>query len=139
MFDLAQIDTKKAAEEGRVLHLVHPKTRAPLFDGDGNPVTLSLLGKDSKRALRAESAALDRRLKAGARRGVISADDMRDDTLAVLIACTTGWSGLAVNGQDLPYSPENAKLLYEQWPDIREQANAFIEDRANFLKDSPQS
>lgn len=140
MFDLKDLDTVAAADLGSTLEIRHPTTGAVLANGDGRSVTLTLAGMDSSRAKRTERAALDRRLKQSAgRRSAVTATDIDSDSLEVLASVTLSWSGFVVDGQEIECTPENAKRLYKQWPWLREQAQAFVEDRANFLKASPQS
>jgi hypothetical protein len=93
----------------------------------------------SERARQAERSAIYRRLKAGGRRGgaVLTAEDLDSDSLETLAACTLGWSGFVLNGQEPECTPENARRLYEQMPWLREQAQEFISERSNFLKSSP--
>lgn len=140
VLDLSTLDTLKAAEDGMTLEVRHPTTGAVLSNGDGRAVALILAGADSERSKRAERAATNRRLKmAGRRSATITAEELEADALEVLAACTLGWSGFAVNGQELECTPANAKQLYGQYPWLREQADAFRSDRANFLKSSPTS
>lgn len=138
MFDLSTLDTTKAAEEGATLEVRHPTTGIVLMNGEAKPVTLTLAGSDSDRAMKAERAALNRRFKANAnRRGTSSsmtAEELDSDTLDKLAACTLGWSGFVVEGSEVECTPANARQLYRQWPWLREQAQAFVDDRANFLK-----
>lgn len=140
MFDLSSLDTAKGAEEGSTLEVRHPTTGAVLVNGDGRSVTLTLAGMDSQRAKKAEAAALNRRLKMGGRRSSsVTAEELNNDTLEVLSSITLGWSGFVVDGKELEVNLENARRLYKQWHWLREQAQAFVEDRANFLKTSQPS
>jgi hypothetical protein len=140
VLDLSTLDTAKAAEQGSTLEVKHPTTGRVLADGDGRAVTLTLAGADSQRARKAERFALNRRLRQGSRRGVgVTADELDDDALDLLSACTLAWSGFAVDGAELECNPENARRLYRQFPWLREQAQAFVDDRSNFLRASPTS
>ncbi len=67
------------------------------------------------------------------RRGQISAEEIENDDLEQLVAVTVAWSGVGLDGSDLPYSADNARKLYKRLPWLREQAGAFVTDRANFL------
>jgi hypothetical protein len=133
-FDLSKVDTRKASEEGAVLHLLDIKRRDPLYDDEGKPVTITLAGRDSARAKRADNASINRSLKAGSRRSNgITAEDLDENSLELLSHCTLAWSGFVDNGELLECNPKNARLLYETCPDFREQAAAFLDDRSNFL------
>jgi hypothetical protein len=131
--DLSALDTRKAADEGAKLQLRHPVEDSPLTKDDGSPITITLVGSDSATFKRAMQVQADRRLKSNNRRS-ISMQSIEDDAIDLLSAATIGWDGIVVDGEELPFSNENAKALYERFPWIREQVNAFIGERANFLK-----
>jgi hypothetical protein len=139
-FDLSTLDTAPAAEAGAKMTVLHPATGAPLKTDAGADLYLMLAGEDSERCRSARRAISDKRLKAQASglRVQITRDELEADDLDVLVACTMGWGGLALDGADLPFNAENARALYKRLPWLREQANAFITDRSAFLKPSPK-
>ena len=47
--DFTSFDSRAAAEKGRDLHLVHPATGEPIFDGD-NPCIVVIRGTESREA-----------------------------------------------------------------------------------------
>jgi len=51
-----------------------------------------------------------------------------------VIRCTLAWRGIVYEGEALECNPGNARRLYAALPWLREQVEAFIADRANFLK-----
>ena len=134
--DLSALDTSKAAEQGAKLHLRHPTEDYPITDNgkkDGQPVTITLIGADSETFRRFSQSQMDRRLKAASKRQYTSAA-AEEDATDLLVACTVGWGNIELDGKDLPFSKENAKLLYDRLPWVKEQVGAFIGERANFLK-----
>jgi len=135
-FDLSALDTTSAADQGATMHVAHPVTGVALSQEDGSPVSLILAGEDSERFRKQDRTARSRRLarQQQGRAMKLSADELDSDALEMLVAVTVGWSGLALDGADLPYSPDNARKLYTRLPWLREQAQAFVLDRANFLK-----
>lgn len=127
--DLAALDTGAGAEEGRELQVRHFKTGEPIG------LTLQLLGTDSatyERAVRAQQRATQDRLVAN-RAKRITAEEVDDNALELLVALTRGWSPFDLDGKDYPYSAANARGLYRRFRWIREQADEFAGDRANFL------
>lgn len=137
MLDLSSL---KTSEDGVPLEVRHPTTGTVLMNGTNEPVTLVLAGADSDRAKRAERGTVNRRLKmAGRRSSTMTAEELDSDSLEILAACTLGWSGFALEGQELECNAQNAKKLYGQFPWLREQAEAFRQDRSNFLKASSAS
>lgn len=140
MFDLAQLDTTRASEEGAVLEVRHPVSGAVLTTEDGQAVTVRLAGMDSRRAKRAEQDISDRRVKRTGGRRAVTSEEWDVERLEFLASVTLGWvDGLALDGRPLEFNLENAKRLYERLPWLREQAQAFVDDRANFLRASPTS
>lgn len=134
--DLAAFDTVRSAEEGAELTVLDPKT------GEATPVRIRLLGADSTTWREKEDELMKQRINRNARRKVkfsseaYPPEEQRADALELLVAVTAGWSGLANGGVDWPCTPENARKLYTISPGTREQAAAFVADRANF---SPRS
>jgi hypothetical protein len=135
--DLSNLDTTAGANEGAILELRGPDG-APLRQADGSPVTLTLLGADSEQARKARNTATNRYLKT---RGKvqITAEASEADGIAYLAKCTTAWSGIGIGQDETPFSYENAVKLYETFAFIREQADEFVAERANFLKASPKN
>lgn len=139
--DLAQLDTTAASEEGAVLEIRHPTTGEILLDDAGNPVWIRLAGMDSERFQRMQRANLNRRLKMGGRRGSanVTAEELDAERIENLVACTIDWSGIVLEGEALGCSAVSARRLYKAIPWLREQAEDFQSDRANFLKVSSKS
>lgn len=139
---LASLNFASAANEGRVMKLLHPVERTVLTDDKGEPVTITLLGRDSDTFIAAENAARNRaveQIKEGVKFSAAATDE---EGAAALARATTAWSGVVqgwIDGTDdntpAKFSQEAAKKLYLQkgvrW--IRDQADKFIGDRANFL------
>lgn len=154
--DLSQFKTTKATT-GALLHLESPIDGRKLYYG-GNPVevitdsvldckpdatgykpvTISLLGEDSKEYQEAKRRMGDKRLNDAIealkrRNRKLSSEEIEKDTLDLLVECTVGWDGLYFNSSQTEFSKEAAKLLYTDNSWIRDQAEAFIGDRANFM------
>lgn len=135
-FNLSSLDTASVAERGAVMTVLHPTTGVALAQSDGSPVTLILSGEDSERFRRADRANRNKRLarQQQGRQIRVSTEELDAESLGLLVAVTLGWSGVALDGDtDLVFSAENATKLYTSFPWLREQANAFVVDRANFL------
>lgn len=118
----------------------------PLLAADGSPVTLTLLGADSPAAKRLgyqRAAQAQNRLYASAfgkqkdATIVVTPDDVAEQAafdLERLVTLTIDWHGFEDDeDQPVAFSKELVRELYEQNPDIREQAMAFVEDRATFF------
>lgn len=131
MFDeLTQFDTS-SANAGTKMEL-RDAADAPVLKADGSPMTITLLGKDSDAFIKQENAATNRRLAQGPR-AKVTAEALKADAVAILARCTVAWDFSE------PCTYESAVALYNKFPAIREQVDAFIADRANFTKPSPTS
>jgi hypothetical protein len=113
----------------------------PLLQPDKKtPVTITLLGSDSAEYQAVARAQVSKRVSRGREQG--APEDMiaeaEADAIALLVAATTGWDGMATaNGDPVPFTPANATMLYNQFPAVRDQAEAFVRDRGNFTSSSP--
>jgi hypothetical protein len=143
---LASLNFATAANEGRVLTVLHPIERTTLLGADGKPVTITLLGKDSDAFVAAENAARNRAVEQVTSGAKFSAAASDEEAASSLARATTGWSGVVqgwIDGTDdetpAKFSVENARKLYlnrgVKW--LRDQADRFVGDRANFLPASP--
>lgn len=135
--DLAQLDTARRGSEGSWMVLRHPGTGEPLGEEDKRSRVL-LLGGDSVEARRFQQARTDQRLQDSQTRTLSSADVEADDIEGV-VALTRGFENIELDGQPVTYSPENARKLYKRFIWMREQANRYIVNRANFLPASSSS
>jgi hypothetical protein len=90
----------------------------------------------SDRYRKADRRISNRRLATAStgRRVRATAEGIEADRLEVLVACTISWEGIGFDGGEKECTPENARAAYKKLPWLREQADAFIVDRANFLK-----
>lgn len=125
--DLALFDTAARADEGAPLSLVHPAT------GEKLNIILRLAGMDSAAYRKSAAAIANRRSKNGFRK--LTLEQIQEEGIETLASCTLGWEGVRVDGEVLPFSHAAAVSLYSRFPWIREQAESFIADRANYLSD----
>ena len=127
-----------AATAGAKMPLRHPVTNLPLED-DGKPVCLILAGKDSVQYRKA-ALALERRYQEDARRmrGAfqVTPEQRRANELKLLVAVTLGWENASYGGEST-FSPELALAMYEAEDWVREQADAFVDDRSHFVMALP--
>ncbi len=132
--DLAAIDTVKGANEGFDVQIFHPGTNVDLG------IVINVLGKDSDEFQRVSRAQSKKRMakltKGGFRPQNMTPppEELEADGIALLAACTKAWSGVVVEGKALDCTTDNAAMVYERFPWIKEQVDAAIGDRANFIK-----
>jgi hypothetical protein len=133
MLDLKTLDITEAANAGQVMEVLHPATNQPLEDDEGEPVLITLAGIDSEVFRKAQRAATNRRLAVKGRTK-ITADELEQDALEALVACTLDWSGIAIGGEVLECTKANVRKVYTEFRWLREQVDEFVGDRAGFLK-----
>jgi hypothetical protein len=119
-----------------VMTVLHPVTGDPM-DHDGKPVTITLASADSDVARAARRAGITRRL-ANPSSKPMTADDLEKQGLHILAACTLEWSGIIWEGKAVQCGDAEAVSLYTKLPWLREQVDAFVSNRANFLPASSQ-
>lgn len=137
-FDLGSFDTKTAANEGVEFELISLETN------EGSGFFITVYGQDSDVFQKTQRMQGTRKVKqAVAARGQVkvSSEDIEEDSLELLGACTKAWrtaSGAEVSlfGRPFPCTPENAIELYQRVPYIRRQVEEAIRNQANFIKRS---
>jgi hypothetical protein len=130
--DLSSIDTVKGSNDGFDVQIYHPGTNEDLG------ITIKVLGKDSDKFIKVSRGQNKKRMakmtKGGFRATAIPVEEIEQDSLMLLAACTVGWVGVVVDGKALDFNEDNAVMVYERFPWIREQVDAAMGDRANFIK-----
>jgi hypothetical protein len=133
MIDLSTLDTRAQANLGTALDLVHPVT------GEKLAGRLFIHGHDSDAYREAQiSIQRDRLARMARQRGTPpDPEEVNAEALQLLAACVRGWEDLAQNGQPLPYTgTASALALLQAFPWIREQVDAAVHRRENFLPGS---
>ena len=143
--DLSNLDVVAASEKGFEIPLYHPGTTADLG------WWIRVLGRDSAEFRQCQSEQNRKRmnkLSKGGRTTGASLQEIVTETVELLAACTVDWgrvaktldgvsipakSTLLDNGEELPCTRMNAITIYTKYPWIREQVDAGVGDRANFL------
>lgn len=121
--DLAVLDTQELAEEGVEFELAHPVSGEPLG------VFIKMAGADSRCYRRALADAADQRKSRRTTPALL-----RQEGIGITARCTLAWRNVALDGADLPCDYDNARKLYSRFDWIREQADAAMHDRANFIR-----
>lgn len=124
-FDLDKIEL---IEEGSEMVVVHPVTFEPLKDDKGGVASIRLAGMDSAMYRKAANIIANRRTK-GNRPQKMTVERFQQDTIELICKCTISWTNLVIGGK-VPKTPEE---IYEGRKWLKEQADIFIHDRANYL------
>ena len=128
--DLSQFNSIGKANAGAFMHIKHPVTNVPMVEKDGTKVGITFLGSDSDRfkSIRHESANSD--MEQDRKK---TAQEIDEKSILYVAQLATGWSGIDKGGKPLEFSIEAVVELLTKEPWIKEQADAFIGRRANYL------
>jgi len=136
--DLSKFNVEKMAEMGADMPIEHPATGDELKQDDDKPITIKVLGTDSK-AYRNKNREFQRERIAKMTRNRKKTIDYTvgdEDACTLLAECTVGWEGIELDGEAIEFSKEAAYDLYLSQSWIREQVDMFIGDRANFFRNA---
>ena len=134
VIDLAVIDTVKGSNEGFDIKIYHPGTMVDLG------ITINVLGKDSNEFQKISRAQSKKRMSKMNRGGfrvqnmIPPPEEIEADGLELLAKCTKFWSGVVIDNKEIEFSYDNALMVYERFPWMKEQVDTAIGDRANFIK-----
>jgi hypothetical protein len=142
--DLSALNPKKKANAGAFLHLVNPGTGLPLYEYDDSisdpierdktkkAVGLWLMGRDSDLYAKTRHKNVNTALTGKKKSDPKTSEMIEQETVALLADMTTGWDNLSYNGQH-EFSRDAVIGIYTDLAWVREQADTFISDRANFI------
>ncbi len=125
--DLNNLDFKATAQDGATVDITHPTT------GEDTGIKIFVKGKDSADYRKKSLEIQNRRIAKLSKGKSFSAEMSETEGLELLAAVTTGWDGIKRGGVVVSFSEAEARDLYAGFPFIREQVDAAVADRANFL------
>ena len=125
MMDLSEI--RKQAQDEAWVTILHP------VSGAETSMRIRLLSPDSERYRQIDNRIRYATTKSMTKRGGLSAEELSESGLQLLIQATVGWENVIFDGQPIQFSPENVRTVYTDFPFIREQVDRFLGDRRNFF------
>jgi hypothetical protein len=131
-----------AVDKMHRLKLVHPATRKPLVDKDGEQAYIDHYSIESDAGRRYKRSVTDSRLEMTSA-DKLTAAQLETEKVEYLANLTAGWYLLALDGSPLgvPFTIENARELYAEpgaaW--IAEALDKSASDRGNFAQASSQA
>ena len=134
VIDLASMDTVKGSNEGFDVKIYHPSTLVDLG------IVINVLGKDSDEFQKISRAQQKKRMAKMTKGGfrvqnlTLAPEEVEQDGLELLAKCTRSWTGVVIEGKEIEFSHDNALMVYDRFPWIKEQVDMAIGDRANFIK-----
>lgn len=121
---------------------------SPLYNDDGSPMTVTVLGADSDTAVTTRNRTTNLRLQQGGRGVKLTAEGLESEGATYLAKLTAGWNitpSKLVPGVDpglgegkVAFSAAAATTIYRnaKLAVIKKQVDDAIEERANFLRPS---
>jgi predicted glycosyl hydrolase (DUF1957 family) len=123
-----------SADDGVVMTIRHPESSLPM---DGQ--TITLLGTDSRvyrEHIAKRERAMIEHVNATHKPPKLVHEQTKQRALDDLVLLTIGWTLDGIDGNPVEFTKEAARDLYADagmaW--LREQAEAFVQDRSNFLQ-----
>lgn len=140
-FDLANMDTVAACNEGSEIELRHPVTNEPL----GIFWTVYGVHSDTYREYWREIAnERIRKEEMAKKRGrgseILTAESVEEQGIDFLTVCSKGWRTgdkptITLRNEELAFNVPNVKKVLSGFPWVRKQIDEGISDLENFMKD----
>lgn len=114
------------------MELRNPGTDEIIIGDDKKPVWIEVYGQDSDAFRNATRDYGNKKLQRGAKKQTM--EEIEQTACKILGKSTVGWSNnFSLGGVKPEFSTDNAEQLYIDYPWIKEQVDAHVNDRANFL------
>lgn len=119
-------------ENAQRAFIMHPIDEVALLGSDGEPLWIDVHGADSKVFRKAVNQYGNRKLKK--KKNNTTMEEVESTANGILANAIAGWSGnFLYDGEALECTYENAVRVLEETPWLKEQVDAFAQDRSNFL------
>lgn len=132
----AKFNARDKANKGSFLHLKHPGTGAYLYDEtDGKEdrskrVGIWFYGKDSDQFNKIQHEKVNAAISG--KKPQRTSEEIEQDAIDLVSSLAFKWENISHNGNDKFSQSLLSELMHkEKW--IKEQADLFIGDRANFI------
>lgn len=129
--DVKELAAEAARDEEGVAIPIHARNGEPYGSSNGEAVTITVLGSESKRYREASDRLLRRALRS--RQRTLTPKELRENRVERAAAAVIEWHGIEANGEPWPCEPENVKALLFQSEHILEQVEIGIDGHADFF------
>jgi hypothetical protein len=141
MTDLSRFDTIKASEVGATMEVLDPtdegETKVLMDEESNEPWTITFSGPDSKAFNKARIKAANARLKKSMNRRSgkvdLNIEDVEYDAVELAVKSTISWKHITLDGEKIECTEDNVRTIYNRFPWLYKQADAFINNVKNFL------
>ena len=130
-----------AVKDTTDVELYHPATAELLLNADKTPMTITVHGPYSEKFKAVQRAQMNRRLARAQRAGrstEIKAEQVEAETLEQLLKCVEAWN-ITVKDEPEPFSEDNVRAVFDEFPWVREQVEAAFGDARAFLDTSAKT
>lgn len=131
-FDISKHkEIAQAEDEGTFVHL-HDIDDLPMYYTDGGeekPVGVWTAGAHSTRHRRIESQLRKRKIRGKD----LTAQRLYEDTIERVAGCSMNWQGIFDGDQVVPFTVDNARMLYRTCPWIMDQVAEAMQDHKRFF------
>ena len=122
------------------LQLLHPGTGEKLYNDDKSPMTIDLLGDESKQFRKALAKISNSNVRAGTRRRQATFERTEEQACELLAAVTTNWNlQIGEESKIAEFSIEAAEKLYLAKSWVRKQVDEYVGDANNFLANASKT
>jgi hypothetical protein len=134
-FDLTKLDIREKSEAGVAMNILHPKDGSFIRNSEGQPVTITLKGRNSMAFKNINRVISDRNRERAARGATTNEEEARQNEIDFLCAVTVDWTFTDLDGQPFPPTADNIRKLWsdERFSWVLEQATRFAANDGNFL------
>lgn len=129
--DLNSLYTKKLASEGVNMNVVSPIDGSELKSDCGITMAITLRGTDSAEFQKIKDDAQAAAIASGKTK--MTSEEQDELAVDTLWRLTVGWEGIQHKGKLLEFTESNVKMIYREYPFIREAVNRFSSNRLNFM------
>jgi len=127
--DISKLATGPKSNEGVWMDILHPTTRQPIEDKDGNRARIRVRSTQSRKFKRQLQGLVMKRVVDKNIEDEATTDESNDMIAGLIV----GWEGITDKGEPFEFSEDNAKTLLVKCPWLADQINIHAADMANFL------
>lgn len=138
-FDLKNMRVATAAQRPTRVELEDPSTGEVMTDENGEPYYVDALGEDSPEVRAIDRKHADNRadkLRKVGGKNPLASENLEREAAERLAVATIGWRLPPNDGEEIPFTPANARAVYANddlvW--IAEQVAKAMRDRSRFLQ-----
>jgi len=128
--DILELDKETEQDEEGAAVPIFQRGGDPYLAADGTPATITVLGSESKKYKAGKRAATKKMLRSYGSH--VEPEDVERNAISLAAAAVIDWHGWEANGQPVPCTPENVKVLLSR-DHILTQVQLGIDRHSSFF------